>query len=630
MRRAILLTLVLLLGSCRTAAPGSSAPPRVRIEIDPAEARAVLRIAEEQASRGAVSDGSWAALVATHGYRDLKLREQALGRSFTDDEFRAFATSEELVQRRDALRGALTAWSGYDLDASAGRALRYLPPGARIEAIVYPMIKPKHNSFVYRTDRGRAIFLYLDPEVSGPKFENTVVHELHHIGYASACEDPPPANPRAWARAYTGGFGEGFAVLAAAGDASTHPHATSDPAERAVWERDVARVGEDMRRLEAFFLDIAAGRLATENEMDARALSFVATEDVPQGAYYTVGWHMASTIENARGRDAFVKVVCDAPAVMALYDEIAGGSGAPRWSQELLEALGERATALTGQAAQASPPPPAPQNPSPMVETTREHRRIEKSEPEGTRWTLRAGEREVPLFLPKHAAGADPIDLIVHFHGAAWLAETSAASLKASVAIVMVNAGAGSGKYASAFESPEAFESILASAAERLAPRKIGGIWLTGFSAGHGAIRSILGQPAGERVRGILLLDGLHTGYVPDRKVLAEGGALDTAKLEPFARFAREAAAGTRRMVITHSEIFPGTFASTTETADWVIAELGLRRRPLVAWGPMGMQQLSEVRKGDLVILGFAGNSAPDHIDQFHGMPEFLRMLIAE
>ncbi|HEY0593830.1 MAG TPA: hypothetical protein VGF40_18810, partial [Thermoanaerobaculia bacterium] len=159
---------------------------------------------------------------------------------------------------------------------------------------------------------------------------------------------------------------------------------------------------------------------------------------------------------------------------------------------------------------------PGAQNPSPMVETTREHRRIEKSEPEGLRWTLRAGEREVPLFLPKSAADAKQVDLLVHFHGAAWLAETAAASLKRPVAVATVNAGAGSGRYAAAFESPEAFESILSAAAESLAPRTIGAIWLSGFSAGHGAIRSILGQPAAERVRGILLLDGLHTGYVPE------------------------------------------------------------------------------------------------------------------
>jgi hypothetical protein len=54
---------------------------------------------------------------------------------------------------------------------------------------------------------------------------------------------------------------------------------------------------------------------------------------------------------------------------------------------------------------------------------------------------------------------------------------------------------------------------------------------------------------------------------------------------------------------------------------------LGLRRTPVLRWGPRGMQQLSELRKGRFAILGFAGNSAPDHVDQFHGMPEFLEML---
>ena len=34
---------------------------------------------------------------------------------------------------------------------------------------------------------------------------------------------------------------------------------------------------------------------------------------------------------------------------------------------------------------------------------------------------------------------------------------------------------------------------------------------------------------------------------------------------------------------------------------------------------------ISEVTQGRFEIQGFAGNSGPDHIDQFHGMPEFLR-----
>ena len=80
-------------------------------------------------------------------------------------------------------------------------------------------------------------------------------------------------------------------------------------------------------------------------------------------------------------------------------------------------------------------------------------------------------------------------------------------------------------------------------------------------------------------------------------------------------------------MLITHSEVFPGTFASTTETTDWLLRQLKLRRRPVLRWGPGGMQQLSEVRRGRLAVMGFAGNSAPDHMDHLHGMATWLRTL---
>jgi hypothetical protein len=78
------------------------------------------------------------------------------------------------------------------------------------------------NSFVFDTANDPAIFLYLDPEESAAKFENTVAHELHHIGYSSInalAEDKqknvaPNAKP---AVEWMGAFSEGFAMLAAAG-----------------------------------------------------------------------------------------------------------------------------------------------------------------------------------------------------------------------------------------------------------------------------------------------------------------------------------------------------------------------------------------------------------------------------
>ena len=83
-------------------------------------------------------------------------------------------------------------------------------------------------------------------------------------------------------------------------------------------------------------------------------------------------------------------------------------------------------------------------------------------------------------------------------------------------------------------------------------------------------------------------------------------------------------------MLITHSEIFPGTYASTTETADYLIKTLDLKRKPVLKWGPVGMQTLSETRFKGFTILGFAGNTAPDHVDHYHGLPRFLTYVVGK
>ena len=41
----------------------------------------------------------------------------------------------------------------------------------------------------------------------------------------------------------------------------------------------------------------------------------------------------------------------------------------------------------------------------------------------------------------------------------------------------------------------------------------------------------------------------------------------------------------------------------------------------------MGMQQLSQARAGQFLLVGYAGNSAPDHVDQLHNLPVFLKWL---
>lgn len=259
------------------------------------------------------------------------------------------------------------------------------------------------------------------------------------------------------------------------------------------------------------------------------------------------------------------------------------------------------------------------QNPSPMVEHTRAHPRLKQETPPGRREKLEPGT----LFIPEKLKNKLKLPLFIHFHGGAWLPEVTAAHA-GNTAVISIQLGAGSSVYAKPFADQKLFERLIAEAESR-AGVKFAPITLTAWSAGYGAIREILKTPENySRVDRMLLIDGLHTGYVSGKPGPQES-EIETDNLQIFLRFARDAVAGRKRMIVTHSEIFPGTFASTTETADWLLNQLDLKRRAVVKWGPMGTQQLSEVRQGGFLLIGFAGNSAPDHVDQLHSLPEYLR-----
>jgi hypothetical protein len=291
---------------------------------------------------------------------------------------------------------------------------------------------------------------------------------------------------------------------------------------------------------------------------------------------------------------------------------------------------------LVAEAQSQTPSPPSrSQNPSPMVEHTRAHERVSERVLPGASLIVEGVlPGPVRVFVPEGPGRNSPYRLLLHFHGARHVAEHAVAEAADDLVLALVHLGAGSGVYERAFSDPAAFGRLLEAIRQRLEGELgLGGVAsvrLSAFSAGYGAIRAILRHPPHfASIDAVLLLDGLHTAYDPPRTVVAEGGSLDTEALGPFVRFAEAAARGEKRFLITHSEIFPGTFASTTEATDHLIHALGLKRTAVLEWGPVGMQQLSTVERGGLRILGFAGNSAPDHVDHLHGMSHFLRLLQA-
>ena len=324
-----------------------SAQVNVRLVTD--EAEAVLNVLAKRKANQEIADADWQRIFQSEGYVRLKKRETSMQRSFEDPDFKTFVLSDELARRAPALEETLARWKTADITGAARLALAYLPKDAQIRAKIYPVIKPRENSFVFDVSNDPAIFLYLDPAKSREQFENTLAHELHHIGYGSTCplksaSDEIKKLPMSSqiALKWVGAFGEGFAMLAAAGGPDVHPHAVSPADDRARWDKDVANFDADLKKVEAFFLDIIGGKL-TEDQIQKTAFSFFGI----QGPWYTVGWKMSVVIEKTFGRAKLIECFCDQRKLLATYNEAAARhnriSTKPiaLWSKSIVDALRE-------------------------------------------------------------------------------------------------------------------------------------------------------------------------------------------------------------------------------------------------------------------------------------------------
>ena len=204
-------------------------------------------------------------------------------------------------------------------------------------------------------------------------------------------------------------------------------------------------------------------------------------------------------------------------------------------------------------------------------------------------------------------------DLIVHFHGHEPIRKEFVKTAK-GIVLVGIDLGIGSGPYSSTFSSPEVFERLLRSVEAEMAKRSgnkkahVRKLALSSWSAGYGAVEQILRQPVAKRVDAVILLDSLHTGYVsPDSK------AMVTSALEPFVAFAKQAAGGKRFMFQSYSSIIPPGYASTTETAHYVISELGGKPSKSTRKDVLGLAMFERFDRGNYHARGYDGDDKPDH-----------------
>src|SRR5690606_23836639 len=179
------------------------------------------------------------------------------------------------------------------------------------------------------------------------------------------------------------------------------------------------------------------------------------------------------------------------------------------------------------------------------------------------------GQVLVPDEPKLNAAGRFPV--MFHFHGhesarKEWVAAVDGAVLFA------LDLGINSGPYLRKFSNASTFRHLLreveASVERRLRrPLRVGQIGLSAWSAGYGAVQRILDSEFAAHIDAVILLDGLHTS--------SGANAHAYKALAPFARHAQRAANGDALMYVSHSSIVPPSYASTTETANFLVWQVG-------------------------------------------------------
>ncbi len=243
------------------------------------------------------------------------------------------------------------------------------------------------------------------------------------------------------------------------------------------------------------------------------------------------------------------------------------------------------------------------------------------------RWS-RAPTMGQALLPHRGGVSGGRFDVMFHFHGhepvrKEWV------KVERGAVLVGIDLGLGSGPYEASFRSRAAFAELLASV-ERAVAEKNGletararRIGLSAWSAGYGAVGEILRHPQwAARVDTVVLLDGLHAGY--------DGDSLRASQLSPFVAFARQARGGEKLMFVSHSSIIPPGYASTTETANYLIHALGGRpsaARPR-SGDPWGLELISRFDRGDFHVRGFRGNDQMDHCAHIGLFKDVLKVYV--
>lgn len=250
------------------------------------------------------------------------------------------------------------------------------------------------------------------------------------------------------------------------------------------------------------------------------------------------------------------------------------------------------------------------------------------------------------LWIPRDFQHQDKtIDVLFDFHGSPSRVRSSTRFAGLNCVVISVKYAGLSSVYRVPFsEDRQLFATILNESLEALHaepdfPQDVqwGRMVVTSFSAGFGAVREILkSQEYVDRINGIYMVDSLYCGYVGDGTDVVEDGVVHPGLMKDFLRFARQATKGKKVMIITHCmEPTPG-YASTRETADYLLDKLDLEPKPVEIVVEPTCNSDAQIAKLHLYrkaarkgfsLYGSSGLGATDHVAHMQNMAYWLSKL---
>lgn len=185
-----------------------------------------------------------------------------------------------------------------------------------------------------------------------------------------------------------------------------------------------------------------------------------------------------------------------------------------------------------------------------------------------------------------------------------------------------------SGVYTEKFRQPETFLTLLRETTDRLRELrvadepKIERLTVTSFSAGFGGVRELLkSDDFSRRIDTLVMADSIYAGYAAG----AASKQVEPKHMEGFVRFARDAADGKKTLVISHCQLQPDGYASTAETADYLLSELSLNREAVDEVWADEWRCTSRCRRKGFRVFGFAGETGRDHMRHLQNLGRLLR-----